>query len=83
MGPIEQLREELVRRQQRNPRYSLRAFARATGVSPATMSQVLSGKRSLTLRTARNIIQRLPWDESSRRRFLNSLVDSISAEEPT
>lgn len=46
--PIEFLRDEYARRRQKNPAYSLRAFARYLGISPARLSQVLSRKRPLT-----------------------------------
>ncbi len=42
------LRKELVHRCQKNPRYSLRSFARSLGVDPAALSQILNDKRPLT-----------------------------------
>lgn len=42
-----------------NPAFSLRAFARLLGVSPASISQVLSGKRHLSRKLAREVAQRL------------------------
>ncbi|WP_374078805.1 TIGR02147 family protein [Bdellovibrio bacteriovorus] len=45
---VQLLQEELTQRKQRNPRYSLRAFAQSLGISPAQLSQLLSGKRSFT-----------------------------------
>ena len=38
------LRRELTRRVQRNPAYSLRAFARDIRVSPSTLSEALRGR---------------------------------------
>jgi len=46
----ELLRRELTDRIAVNPRYSLRAFARALKMSPATLSQILSGKQTLTIK---------------------------------
>ena len=39
-----QLKDEFARRVARNPRYSLRAFARTIHVHPSTMHRVLSGR---------------------------------------
>jgi transcriptional regulator with XRE-family HTH domain len=44
------LQEELVRRCKKNPRYSLRAFARVLQVEPSYLSKLLRGERSLTER---------------------------------
>lgn len=51
------LREELLKRKQTNPSYSLRAFSRQLNVSPAQLSQVISGKRPLTAKTAFRIAE--------------------------
>lgn len=42
------LQSELIRRCEKNANYSLRAFASSLGVSHATLSSILSGKRPLT-----------------------------------
>jgi hypothetical protein len=42
------LQAEFARRQQRNPRYSLRAFARDLATHHASLSQVLRGRRHLS-----------------------------------
>lgn len=49
------LTQEYARRRQVNPRYSQRAFARQIGLSPGELSEVLSGKRHLSLRSALRI----------------------------
>jgi uncharacterized protein (TIGR02147 family) len=46
------LSEELSRRMKSNPRYSQRAFARQLGMSPGELSEVLKGKRKLSLKSA-------------------------------
>ncbi len=45
----------LKERKKLRPRYSLRALAQSLGISPATFSQVLSGKRRLTEKSAMKI----------------------------
>lgn len=53
------LQQELAGRCIRNPRYSLRAFAKFLGVDHATLSQQLRGKRRLTEATIRRLAVRL------------------------
>src|SRR4051812_32096491 len=42
------LQEELVRRCKKNPRFSVRAFAKLLGVENSALSKILGGKRALT-----------------------------------
>ena len=51
----EVLQNELTRRRARNPRYSLRAFARALSLDHSSLSQLLRGKRRATTRAIRRI----------------------------
>ena len=53
------LSAELLRRVRANPAYSMRRFAQQLGLSPATLSGVLSGKRKLSLKTALEVAERL------------------------
>ncbi len=43
----------------KNPQFSLRGLARKLQISPASLSQIISGKRNLTLKTAKKICERL------------------------
>jgi uncharacterized protein (TIGR02147 family) len=49
------LSEELQRRLKSNPRYSQRAFSRQLGLSPGELSEILRGKRGLSLKSALRI----------------------------
>ena len=49
------LQQELERRRMRNPRYSLRAFARALALDHSSLSQFLTGRRRLTPRSIRRL----------------------------
>jgi uncharacterized protein (TIGR02147 family) len=69
------LRSELATRCQKNPRYSLRAFARALSLSDGALSEILSGKRTPALRTAERIIGALALAPEDRQQFLSSLAD--------
>jgi plasmid maintenance system antidote protein VapI len=53
------LQEELAKRCARNPRYSLRAFARYLALDHSTLSQLLRGRRRFTARTVERIGKRL------------------------
>ncbi|HCM41631.1 MAG: hypothetical protein A2070_00925 [Bdellovibrionales bacterium GWC1_52_8] len=62
------LKDELERRIASNPKYSLRAFSRDIRVSPQILSNVLNGKRGISIEVAAEIADRLGLtpDESSR-----------------
>lgn len=53
------LRAELARRCARNPRYSLRAFARHLGVDHATLSQWMRGRRMMSAQSIERLAARL------------------------
>jgi transcriptional regulator with XRE-family HTH domain len=53
------LRFHFDRRREANPRYSLRSFARACGISPSTLSLVLRAKMTLSPQRLRDIGRRL------------------------
>lgn len=61
-------------RKEKNPRYSLRAFARSLGVSSGQLSEILSGKRPLSHKLARriSIALALTTEESQKLIFLVS-----------
>lgn len=63
---------EYARRQNRNSSYSLRAFARALGVSPTSLSLVLNGKRKFSENSLREVVQKLGLSPIERRQFLRS-----------
>jgi uncharacterized protein (TIGR02147 family) len=70
---------ELIR--SRNPRFSLRAFARQLELNPATLSKILNEKRGLSHAMAMKISEKLGLDEDSREDFLTS-VESLHARSP-
>ncbi len=56
---------------ERNPKYSLRAFARASGVSHTVLSLVLNGKRSLSRKAARKLADFLALSAEGRQTLLS------------
>lgn len=66
------LRQELDKRIERNPSFSLRAFAKMLEVSPATLSQVIASKRNLSMNKASSILLKLGYSPSEQ---LSLMVD--------
>jgi uncharacterized protein (TIGR02147 family) len=64
------LNEELARRQKTNPRYSLRAFARHVGLSPGELSELLRGKRKLSLKAAVRVAKSLALNQTETKHLL-------------
>lgn len=60
----ELLRDRFARLHARNPRYSLRAFARDLGIHHGTLSQLASGRRPASVRQIRAIGARLGLDDA-------------------
>jgi uncharacterized protein (TIGR02147 family) len=69
------LQEELARRCERNPRYSVRAFARALSINDGALSQILSGKRVPAFKTAQRIIRSLALSPEEEHEFIASLAE--------
>src|SRR5205809_112872 len=53
------LLEEFVAIQARNPQYSMRAYAKKIGAPQSAISEILSGKRSITKKYAEKILRGL------------------------
>ena len=54
----------------RNPRYSMRSFAKRAGVSAGTMSMIIQGKRSVSQKLAEELSDRLNFDPQERSEVL-------------
>lgn len=70
------LEEEYLRRKQKNPAYSLRAFSRLLDLPSGRVSQLLAQKRNLTPGLGQKIAQRLSFDPERTQQFLAS-IDGI------
>jgi uncharacterized protein (TIGR02147 family) len=68
----EVLRNEFQKRKSRNSSYSLRAFSHFLGLSPAQISQVLSGKRPLTAKAAAQISDKLGFSPLEKKSLIES-----------
>jgi uncharacterized protein (TIGR02147 family) len=60
-------------RKERNPRYSLRSFARDLHLAPGTLSLLLNGKRPLTLEKALEVADHLRLEGEERAKFLEKV----------
>lgn len=66
------------RRQEKNKRYSLRAYSRDLGISSSRLSEILNGKVGMSVARASQIAGKLGLDESEKQVFLD-LVESEHA----
>jgi uncharacterized protein (TIGR02147 family) len=64
------LQAELTRRISRNPRYSMRRFAQALGISHTVLSLVLSGKRPLSKKAASQVSDVLGLNPMQREKLI-------------
>ena len=74
------LSEELVRRIRSNANYSQRSFARQLGLSPGELSEVLRGKRPLSLKSALRIAQGLGFSPEETKRLVMMVQQEKSRE---
>jgi PAS domain S-box-containing protein len=72
---LEWLTQDLARRKQKNPRYSMRAFARHLGLDPSGLNRVLTGQQDFSLSTCLKLVKRLDLSESEQRFFFASVAD--------
>jgi hypothetical protein len=76
------LAEELRVRQARNPRYSLRSFARDLGVSVTALSDVLSAKRHFSKKNVARIVAKLGWSPLQEKAFLETVAGHTPSRNP-
>lgn len=68
------LKNELHRKKKKNPKYSLRSYARDLGVSPATLSKIITGQAVLTPKVFRKFKAKLPHDSKTILKMENDLI---------
>jgi uncharacterized protein (TIGR02147 family) len=74
------LKQEFQLRRQKNAAYSLRAFAQSLDLSAAYLSQIFSGKRTLSEAAAQTISEKFRWSHKRRQIFF-SLVRYTRAQD--
>ncbi len=65
------LQRELEQRRFKNKAYSLRAFAANLDVSAPFLSQVISGKKHLSIDRAHGVMKKVKWPHRQKKLFLN------------
>lgn len=79
----ELLVNEFAIRQQRNPTYSIRAFARDIGISKTTVSEVLNGYRRLSPANVMALSEALKLDKNATERMLTEYSTMPDRKRPT
>lgn len=72
---VELLRTELKKRQEKNPRYSLRAFAAYLEVHPSALSRIFALKQEVSLDSSVKITKKLKLEQEVERLFLCSVIE--------
>lgn len=72
---IKLLLNEIENRKEKNPRYSLRAFARYLGMGSSTLSRILSGQQELSHSACKNIIKKLKFNRDDCVLFIASIAE--------
>lgn len=68
------LRTEMTQRRRKNPRYSLRAYARSLDIDPSALSRILSGRRCLSVDKAVEMVKTFDCADPVKHIFLESVV---------
>ena len=72
---IRLLQTEMKRRKTKNPRYSLRAFARFLDIDPSALSRVLAMKQDLSLEACKGILEKLELPPLQARLFVAAVAE--------
>ena len=72
---VDHLRDTLIEKQDRNPQYSLRSFARDLNLSSGKLSEILRSKSKITLNTFEQISNNLSLDETLHETFKKNLIE--------
>ncbi len=62
----DRLHREYLEARSRNPNYSLRAFAKKLGLAPSALSELFMGKRQLSIRRMKLVMDRQGWSPLER-----------------
>ena len=81
LEPIDWLRNEYARRREKNPQYSLRAFALSLKIKSGPLSELLNRKRPLSAKVAKQFAERLALSPQETDRFLASLQSEMSVDD--
>ncbi len=77
--PFVWLKLEFERLKKKNPRYSLRAFAKTLDIPSGRLSEYLSNKRQITASVGEQIATKLKFDEDLKTSFINCIKAHLEA----
>jgi transcriptional regulator with XRE-family HTH domain len=77
---LKSLKKDLERRQNQNSAYSTRKYAQVLGVSIGTLSELLNGKRKITVARAREMLALMNLETGEQNRILSLMGDDIEVE---
>lgn len=72
----QKLKSELAGRCERNPRYSIRAFAKALNVDVGALSRILSGKQIPSFKLAQTLLAALNLEAEELDQFMDSVAET-------
>lgn len=78
-APVEVLRRIFVERKEKNPHYSLNAFARDIGLTSSLLSRIFNGTRALSLKQGLHVAAVLGFSQAETNLFVLSIVENASA----
>ncbi len=73
---VEYLKSEFIRRSRRNSNYSLRSFARSLGMDSSTLSAIIRGKRNVSFKMAKRLLDQLELQPTTRKKIVQSLLNA-------
>lgn len=75
----ELLKQKLLEGRFQNPSYSLRSLAKRIGLSSSAVSEIINGKRRISVKLAARIIERLTLDHREREQILARFTEQAQA----
>lgn len=73
------LKDEYQKRKNKNENFSLRSFARWLGTSPAQLSQMMSGKRPVSVKSIQKFSQKLELSPFEKTKWLSSSLETLES----
>jgi len=67
------LQNELARRLAKNPKYSLRSFAKALSITPSALSEIIANKRGISVKKAQQLLDRMELPDQEEVSFIESV----------
>lgn len=76
---VDLLKKELLAAQVKNPQYSIRSFSKKLRTNPSAISEILNGKRPLSLKNGQKFLDCLSVDPVRKKHLLQDLVAKVKS----